>query len=127
MSCSGPSFSTPGPWSSPTMNAGSILLCSAFCVNFNVDTQGASDGLYEGLSIIVPDSSDDLCGQLGFWFGSGNSFGFGVQCQAEWFTPSVYSERKAYSLSFCFDTADKAAKIIVDGDEYTDPSTQGRT
>ena len=84
----------------------------------------------------APANNDDLCGELGFWMGYGNSFGFGVQCESEWFTPGLYGEQKAYNVSFCLtasmETADGdsysyAASITVDGDTYTDPSTQGRT
>ena len=153
------------------MDAGTIDLCPSFCVHFELDTRGAGDGEYEGLSIIVssygggsyisgppsppppssppppelppemtyyyaPANNDDLCGELGFWMGYGNSFGFGVQCESEWFTPGLYGEQKAYNVSFCLtasmETADGdsysyAASITVDGDTYTDPSTQGRT
>ena len=129
------------------MDAGTIDLCPSFCVHFELDTRGAGDGEYEGLSIIVSppppssppppelppemtyyDDNDDLCGELGFWMGYGNSFGFGVQCESEWFTPGLYGEQKAYNVSFCLtasmETADGdsysyAASITVDGDTST--------
>ena len=155
------------------MDAGTIDLCPSFCVHFELDTRGAGDGEYEGLSIIVsgygggsyisgppsppppssppppelppemtyyyaPANNDDLCGELGFWMGYGNSFGFGVQCESEWFTPGLYGEQKEYSVSFCLTATERdelddgdgyayTASITVDGDTYTDPSTQGRT
>ena len=133
------------------MDAGTIDLCPSFCVNFEIDTRGAGDGEYEGLSIIAPAANrlvgtslaqalnnTALCGELGFWMGYGNSFGFGVQCESEWFTPGLYGEQKEYSVSFCLTATERdelddgdgyayTASITVDGDTYTDPSTQGRT
>jgi hypothetical protein len=137
--CNSPTWTTPGPWDSQTLNAGSITLCPEFCVHFELNTVGASDDEYEGLMILddsgwtggsgswIPGSSNDLSGKIVFWFGEGNAFGFGIQYETEWFTPALYSERKAYSVTFCLDTVSKAASIQVDDDVYTDPATSGRT
>ena len=129
--CNSPTWTTPGPWDSVTLDAGRITLCPDFCVHFELNTVGASDDEYEGL-MILDDSGDafwsaDLCGKIAFWFGEGDAFGFGIQCETEWFTPALYSERKAYSVTFCLDTVSKAASIQVDDDVYTDPTTEGRT
>ena len=125
--CNSPTWTTPGPWDSVTLDAGSITLCPDFCVHFELNTVGASDDEYEGLMILDDSDNSALCGTLGFWFGMGNAFGFGIQCQTEWFTPAVYSERKAHSVTFCLNTVSKAASIQVDDDVYTDPTTEGRT
>ena len=131
--CNSPTWTTPGPWDSVTIDAGTITLCPAFCVHFELNTVGASDDEYDGLMILddsgwTPTSSpDDLSGKIAFWFGEGNAFGFGIKSETEWFTPALYSERKAYSVTFCLDTVSKAASIQVDDDVYTDPTTEGRT
>ena len=125
--CNSPTWTTPGPWDSVTLDAGSITLCPDFCVHFELNTVGASDDEYDGLMILDDSDNSALCGTLGFWFGMGNAFGFGIQCQTEWFTPAVYSERKAHSVTFCLNTVSKAASIQVDDDVYTDPTTEGRT
>ena len=130
--CNTPTWTTPGPWDSVTIDAGTITLCPEFCVHFELNTVGASDVEYEGL-MILDDSGwtgagyYNLCGKIVFRFGEGNAFGFGIQCETEWFTPALYSERKAYSVTFCLDTVSKAASIQVDDDVYTDPTTEGRT
>ena len=129
--CNSPTWTTPGPWDSVTLDAGTITLCPEFCVHFELNTVGASDDEYEGL-MVLDDSGDDfwsadLDGKIAFWFGYGNAFGFGIKSETEWFTPALYSERKAYSVTFCLDTVSRAASIQVDDDLYTDPTTEGRT
>ncbi len=123
--CNSPTWTTPGPWDSVTLDAGTITLCPEFCVHFELNTVGASDDEYDGLMVL--DDSGNSDGKIAFWFGEGNAFGFGIQCETEWFTPALYSERKAYSVTFCLDTVSKAASIQVDDDVYTDPTTEGRT
>ena len=131
--CNSPTWTTPGPWDSVTLDAGTITLCPEFCVHFELNTVGASDDEYEGLMILDDNGAGwtggyhNLCGKIVFRFGEGNAFGFGIQCETEWFTPALYSERKAYSVTFCLDTVSKAASIQVDDDVYTDPTTEGRT
>ena len=125
--CNSPTWTTPGPWDSVAKFAGTVTLCPEFCVHFELNTVGASDDEYEGLMILDDSDNSALCGTLGFWFGEGDAFGFGIQCETEWFTPAVYSERKAHSVTFCLNTVSKAASIQVDDDVYTDPTTEGRT
>ena len=137
--CNSPTWTTPGPWDSVTIDAGTITLCPEFCVHFELNTVGVSDDEYRGL-MLLDDSgwtggggswtdgyANDISGKIVFWFGEGNAFGFGIQYETEWFTPALYSERKAYSVTFCLDTVSKAASIQVDDDVYTDPTTEGRT
>ena len=125
--CNSPTWTTPGPWDSVAKFAGTVTLCPEFCVHFELNTVGASDDEYEGLMILDDGNWGDLHGKIVFWFGEGNAFGFGIQGETEWFTPALYSERKAYSVTFCLDTVSKGASIQVDNDVYTDPTTEGRT
>ena len=125
--CNSPTWTTTGPWDSVTLDAGTITLCYDFCVHFELNTEGAGSPSYEGLAILDDSDNSELCGKIAFWFDEGNAFGFGIQCDTEWFTPALYSEQKAYSVTFCLDTVSKAASIQVDDDVYTDPTTEGRT
>ena len=45
--CNSPTWTTPGPWDSVTLDAGTITLCPEFCVHFELNTVGASDDEYE--------------------------------------------------------------------------------
>ena len=88
--CNSPTWTTPGPWDSVTIDAGSITLCPSFCVHFELNTVGASDDEYEGLMILDDSDNSELCGKIVFWFGEGNAFGFGIQGETEWVTPALY-------------------------------------